>query len=179
MGESLRLGDMPKDFQYVLAREFVPYSVGMGWVSSQNMQGFTPFGSGTLIKKNGTVGILTARHCVKQMQFESVGHDCVVLSLRDSRAVYLPPESLIAHRLTTPVSEEYGPDLDFIEIAPCSQRETILAIASVWSLDRDFDSLSKEFSSEGTLLAALGFPEERCKTMPLQNGFRRVAYQLI
>src|SRR6266481_5483644 len=149
MGEFLRLGDMPKDFQYVLVRDFVPYSVGMGWVSSQNKQTFTPFGSGTLVKKNGTVGILTARHCVKQMEHESVRHDCVVLLLRDSRAVYLPSESLIERRLTTPVSEEYGPDLDFIEIAPSSQRQTILAIASVWSLDREFDSLLKEFSAEG------------------------------
>jgi hypothetical protein len=179
MSEYLRVGDIPTDFQYVVAREFVPYSVGMGWVSLQNMHTFTPFGSGTLVSKNGTVGILTARHCVKQMKHESVGHDCVVLLLRDSRTVYLPPEFLIEHRLTSPVSEEYGPDLDFIEIAPCSQRQTILAIASVWSLDRDFNLLSKEFSAEGTLLAALGYPEERCKTMPIQNGFRRVAYNLI
>jgi len=55
----------------------------------------------------------------------------------------------------------------------------MLAIASVWSLDRSFDSLLKEFSAEGSLLASLGFPEEKCKTMPLQNGFRRVAYHLI
>ncbi len=159
-------------------REFVPYSIGMAWVSSKQKQTCTPFGSGTLVKKNGIVGILTARHCVKQMQDESVNHDCVVLLLRDSRAVYLPPDSLIAYRLTTPVTEEYGPDLDFVEIALCEQRQTILAIASVWSLEQDFDALLKEFSAEGSLLASLGFPEERCKTTPLPNGFRRSAYHL-
>ncbi len=176
--EYLRLGDIPTDFQNVLMREFVPYSVGMGWVSSQKKQAFAPFGSGTFVKKNGTVGILTARHCVTQMHRQSAGHDRVALLLRDARAVYLPSDSLIDHRLTTPLTEEYGPDLDFIEIAPCDQLQTVLAIASVWSLDRDFESLLKEFSAEGSFLASLGFPEERCKTLPLQNGFRRVAYHL-
>src|SRR6266478_1310971 len=177
-GELMLLGDIPRDFQETLMREFVKYSIGMAWVSSKQKQTCTPFGSGTLVKKNGIVGILTARHCVKQMQDESVNHDCVVLLLRDSRAVYLPPDSLIAYRLTTPVTEEYGPDLDFVEIALCEQRQTILAIASVWSLEQDFDALLKEFSAEGSLLASLGFPEERCKTTPLPNGFRRSAYHL-
>jgi hypothetical protein len=175
--EYLRLGDMPKEFQELLMREFVPYSVGMGCVSSQAKHTFTPFGSGTLVKKNGNVGILTARHCVKQMR-ASVGHDSVVLVLRDSRAVYLPPDSLIEYRLTTPLTEEYGPDLDFLEIAPCEQRQTVLAIASVWPLDRDVDVLFREFAAEGSLLASVGFPEERCKTTPLSDGFRRVAYHL-
>lgn len=176
--EYLRLGEMPEDFRAALMREFVPYSVGMGWVSSKTKHTFTPFGSGTLVKKDNAVGVLTARHCAKQMQRESGTHDRVAIILRDARAVYLPPESLIEHRLTSPLSEEYGPDLDFIEIAPCDQLQRILAVASVWSLDRDLDSLLREFAGEGLLLASLGFPEERCKTTPLANGFRRVAYHL-
>lgn len=177
-GEFLRVGDIPVDFRAALMREFVPYSVGMGWVSSKTKQLFTPFGSGTLVRKDGAVGVLTAQHCVKQMQRESAAHDRVVFLLRDSRAVYLPPDSLIERRLTCPLTEEYGPDLGFIEIAPCDQLQTILAIASVWSLDRDIDTLLREFAGEGSLLASLGFPEEKCRTTSLPDGFRRVAYHL-
>ena len=159
-------------------REFVPYSVAMAWVSSKTKQTFTPFGSGTLVRKNGKLGILTARHCVCQMHRQSGRHDRIVLVLRDSRAVYLPPDSLIDYGLTTSLSEEYGPDLDFIEIAPCDQRQTILAIASAWSLDRPFHPLLEQFSAEGALIASLGFPEERCKSNPFPEGFRRVEYHL-
>ena len=178
IGEYIRLGDFPEEFQHVLMREFAPYSVAMGWVSSRTKQTFTPFGSGTLITKNGKVGILTARHCVTEMHRKSRGHDTVVLVLRDARAVYLPPDSLIEHRLTTRSSDEYGPDLDFLEVAPCDQQRTILAIASVWPLKGDVDTLLREFGTEGSLLASVGFPEERCNTIPLSTGFRRRAYHL-
>src|SRR5438128_9451076 len=73
--EYLRLGDFPKEFQDVLMREFAPYSVGMGWVSSSTRQTFTPFGSRTLVSKNGKVGVLTAQHCVREMHHTSRGHD--------------------------------------------------------------------------------------------------------
>jgi hypothetical protein len=176
--EYLRLGDMPREFQEILAREFVPYSVGMAWVSSQAKHTFAPFGSGTLVKKNGHTGVLTARHCVKQMRHTSAGYDTVVLVLRDARAVYLAPDSLFEHKLTIPLTAEYGPDLDFLEIAPCEQRQTISAVASIWSLDREIDALLTNFATEGSLLVSGGFPEERCKTTPISGGFRRVAYHL-
>lgn len=176
--EYLRLGDMPSDFQESLMREFVPYTIGMGWVSSKRKDAFTPFGSGTLVTKNGALGVLTARHCVKTMRRVQVGNDTVVLILRDSRAVYLPPDSLLERKLTNPLNDEYGPDLDFIEIAPCEQRQIITAIGSVWSLDRDFEALRQKFATEGTLLASVGFPEERCSTTSLRGGFRRISYHL-
>ena len=176
--EYLRLGDFPKEFQDVLMREFAPYSVGMGWVSSRTRQTFTPFGSRTLVSKNGKVGVLTAQHCVREMHHTSRGHDTVVLILRDARAVYLPPDSLIEHRLTTPLSDEYGPDLDFLELAPSDQQRTILGIASVWPLNGHVDTLLREFGTEGLLLAWVGFPEERCETISLPSGFRRRGYYL-
>jgi len=48
----------------------------------------------------------------------------------------------------------------------------------VWSLDRDSDVLIKDFSSVGSLLTSLGFPEERCHTEISGNVFRRVSYHL-
>jgi len=176
--EYLRLGDLPKEFQEGLMREFVPYSVGIGRVSSRNKHLLKTAGSGTLVSKGGRFGILTARHCARELRRGSTEQDLIAVVLHN-RAVYLPPDSVFEHKLTTPSSEEYGPDLDFLEIAPCEQRRTLLAIASAWSLDRDVSPLLREFTAEGTLLASLGFPEERCKTMPISEGFRRVSYHLI
>lgn len=175
--EWLRLGDMPKEFQALMC-EFVPYSVGLGRVSCRDKHAFAPAGSGTLVKRNGRIGILTARHCVTELRRGSTEDDLVALVLSDT-AVYLPPDSVFEHKLTTPLSEEHGPDLDFLEIAPCDQRGTLLAIASAWSLDQDVNGLLREFTAEGTLLASLGFPEERCTTTPISDGFRRVCYHLI
>lgn len=175
--EYLRLGDIPEDFQEILMREFVPYSVGLGRISSRDKQAFMAVGSGTLVRKNERIGILTAQHCAKELCRERPKYDSVTLIL-NNKAVYLPAESVIEHRLTTPLSEEYGPDLAFLEIAPCSQQQTLLAIASVWPLDRDMNELLREFSTEKTFLASVGIPEERCKTVPLKNGFRRRIYHL-
>jgi hypothetical protein len=65
--EYLRLGDMPKQFREMLMREFIPYSVGIGRVSAPNKHLFKPAGSGTLVSKGGRFGILTARHCAREL----------------------------------------------------------------------------------------------------------------
>jgi hypothetical protein len=85
---------------------------------------------------------------------------------------------MIEHRLETPANIEYGPDLGFIEIAACERLDSIKAVASVWPLDRDSEALLEEFGSVGSLLASLGFPEERCHTEINGNEFRRISYHL-
>src|SRR4051794_19198115 len=120
--EYLRLGDMPADFESVLMREFVPYSVGLARVSKNDRKLFTPLGSGTLVKKRNRIGILSAQHCLTacspRVRVGRDGQDSLLLILRDARSVQMRPEDLIEHRLATPSSDEYGPDLVFLEIAP-------------------------------------------------------------
>jgi hypothetical protein len=135
--ESLRLGDMPKEFGDVLTREFVPYSVAMAWVSSREKQKFTPFGSGTLVNKNGALGILTAQHCIEKMRREAGRHDCFVVLARGSRPVYMQPGAFIVRQVTTPLTEEFGPDLGFVEIASCEQLQTILSVGSAWPMNQN------------------------------------------
>jgi len=61
MGEEyLLLGDIPLDFQKVLMRAFVPYSVGLARVSQDDPKLFTALGSGTLVRKG------TAHRCSKR-----------------------------------------------------------------------------------------------------------------
>lgn len=176
--EYIALGALPEDFQNIVMREFVPYSVALARVSDNDATHFTPFGAGTLVKKSQRIGILTARHCLKDLCIGPGGKDSLLLILRDSRSVRIPPEALFEHRLANPLSAEYGPDLSFLEIAPSERLQTILAIASVWSLDRDPQSILKDFANEGSFLASVGFPEERCKTSIVGDVFHRTSYHL-
>jgi hypothetical protein len=176
--ERIQLRDLPADFREVLIREFIPYSVGLARVSTVNPPKFTPLGAGTLVKKSGRIGILTADHCLRALRVGKTAGDLIYLLLRD-RSIQLPPEIIFEHQLVSPTSSEYGPDLGFIEIAPCARLDSIRAVASVWSLDRDPNPLLKEFASVGSLLVSLGFPEERCHTDIRGNTFRRISYHLI
>jgi hypothetical protein len=180
--EYIALDSLPDDFQKVVMREFVPYSVAIARVSSENHSTFVPLGAGTLVNRDGRIGILTARHCLKacspQVQVGPCGKDTLLLILRDARSVRLHPEEMFEHELATPSSEEYGPDLAFLEISPCERLQTILAIASVWSLDRDPDEILKVFGGLKSMLAAVGFPEVRCETRIEGNHFHRISYHL-
>ncbi len=63
--ERIQLGSLPADLRDVLMREFVPYSVGLASISVAEPVKFIPLGSGTLVQKNGRIGILTADHCLR------------------------------------------------------------------------------------------------------------------
>lgn len=180
--EYLQLGAMPPDFQDILMREFVPYSVGLARVSEKDPKVFMPLGSGTLVKRQNRIGILSAHHCLTavspRVRVGLNGQDSLLLVLRDSRSVQLPSEELLEHPLATPLSTEYGPDLVFLEIAPSQRLQTILAVASVWSLDRDHNEISKIFGSIGSMIASLGILEERSKTTLNGGQFHRISYHL-
>jgi hypothetical protein len=173
--ERIQFKDLPADFLEVLVREFVPYSVGLARVSTAHPLEFTPLGSGTLVKKRGRIGILTADHCLRALRARKSAGDLIYLVLRD-HSIPLPPEIILEHELVTPASTEYGPDLGFLEIAASERLDSIRALASVWPLDRDPKPLLREFSSAGSLLASLGIPEERCHTEIKGNTFRRISY---
>src|SRR5438034_158917 len=99
MGEEyLLLGDIPLDFQKVLMRAFVPYSVGLARVSQDDPKLFTALGSGTLVRKGTHIGVLSAQHCLTacspRIRVGPSGKDSLLLILRDARGVQLPPEDL-------------------------------------------------------------------------------------
>ena len=183
MGEEyLLLGDIPLDFQKVLMRAFVPYSVGLARVSQDDPKLFTALGSGTLVRKGTHIGVLSAQHCLTacspRIRVGPSGKDSLLLILRDARGVQLPPEDLIEHKLVSPLSVEYGPDLVFVEIAPSERLAGILAVASVWSLDRDPNEILKQFGGVGSMIASLGIPEELCRTRLNGNAFHRSSFHL-
>lgn len=175
--ERIQLKNLPADFREVLMREFVPYSVGLACISKTRPITFAALGSGTLIKKMGQIGILTADHCLRAVRAAKMRGESIHVVLRN-RSIELPPEITFEHTLARPANFEYGPDLGFIEIAACELLGSIKAIASIWPLDADPKKLLKEFGTVGSLLASVGIPEERCETEITGNQFRRVSYHL-
>src|SRR5882724_5073912 len=116
--ERIQLKNLPADFGEVLSREFVPYSVGLACISKTRPITFAALGSGTLIKKMGRIGILTADHCLSAVRAAKTRGDSIQMVLRNRR-IELAPEITFEHTLARPGSSEYGPDLGFIEIAVC------------------------------------------------------------
>src|SRR5262249_27185734 len=140
--ERVQLKALPPDFVEVLMREFVPYSVGLARVSRKSPLQFAALGSGTLVRKEGRVGILTADHCMRAVHAARTAGDSINLVL-PNRSVELSAEIIFEHSLVNRANVEYGPDLAFIEIATCERLGTIKAVASVWPLDRDSTALLK------------------------------------
>jgi len=63
--------------------------------------------------------------------------------------------------LATPQSDEFGPDLTFIEILAVQRRSSLVAIGSFFSLDGPLGEIAKDFGGVGTPILSVGFPEQR------------------
>lgn len=167
-GGLIMLGNLPSDFREILTREFVPYSVAIGVLRNGEASEFKPLGTGTLIEKSGRFGILTAHHCLHSFRPEvSVGRDgkdTIMLIFAGRNWMMIPPDELFEHVLTSPVNQEYGPDLTFLQIRPGSCLSSIRAKASFWPMEQDVDRLYEKYSDVATILAAIGYPELRCTT---------------
>lgn len=166
----------------MVMQEFVPYSVAMARMREQDPATFVPLGTGTFVKKGDRIGILTARHCthacVPRLNIGRNGTDSLLLVLRNGRSLIVPPHLIYEYPTTVSCNEEFGPDLTFLQILPSGLLQTILAISSVWSLDKTADSIIDEFGSEGTMLASIGFPEVQCKTEINQNDIHRLSHHM-
>jgi hypothetical protein len=94
---------LPPDFLEVLVREFVPYSVALARVSRESQLQVASLGSGTLVKRNGRVGILTADHCMRAVHAGKNAGDSIHLILQNY-SVELPAEIIIEHSLVNRAS---------------------------------------------------------------------------
>jgi hypothetical protein len=165
--EYMTLGDLPESFNEVLMRYFSYYSVALGRVRNEKAEEFRPLGSGVLVTKGNRFGILTARHCLHggkpEVELGTNGRDTLYLIINRGRGVLIKPYEAIEHNLVDPKSEEFGPDLTFIEIFG-DALNTIRAVGSFWPLDKKSDELTKAFGSEGTPLVTIGFPQADYQT---------------
>lgn len=155
------VGDMPDSFRRdVLMRAFSDYSVALGRLKDGK---YSPLGTGVLVKKGNRHGILTAHHCLHacapEVSLGSEQGDTLALVLSRGRPVHVKPIEAIEHVLAKPTTDEFGPDLTFIEILSIERLGTFKAIGSFWSLDKPKERILKNFGSPLTPNVTIGFPE--------------------
>jgi hypothetical protein len=161
--EMMTIGDLPRDFMEETGHTLADYSVALGFSENGNPTEMLPIGSGVLVRKGNCQGILTAHHCIhKPGRDLQVGHtagDTVLLLLKRRQPMKIPPEVLVKHALAVPKTDDFGPDLAFLEILPCPQLGSLQAACSFWNLDKDPTKIAKGFGIVGTPFAVIGFPE--------------------
>jgi hypothetical protein len=171
--------DVPDDFQNEVGLKLADYSVAIGEITQENPLRFRVFGSGVLVRKGNRYGVLTAHHCVNRphgpdFHFGSIGGDKLMLLLRRGNFTVLPPEILVRHNLGIPNHINDEPDLAFIEISNSPQLDSIKAISSFWSLDRDWWTIRKEFGQLEMPFTVNGFPGEYHDTKHDGNIIRKI-----
>lgn len=141
-------------------RAFSDYSVALGRLKEGK---YCPLGTGVLVKRGNRHGILTAHHCLHactpEVSLGSEQGDSLALILNHGRLVHAKPIEAIEHVLAKPKTDEFGPDLTFIEILSVERLGTLKAIGSFWSLDKPKAKILKDFGSPLTPNVTIGFPE--------------------
>ena len=178
--EYLTVGQMPKDFvNTVLMRAFTDYSVAL----ALDRNGYFPLGTGVLVERDGRHGILTARHCLHacspEVRLGSEHGDTLWLVLDRGRAVRVEPQEVREHVLTAPTSDEFGPDLTFIEILAPERLGTFKAIGTFWSLNRTPMDVMRQFGNFLTPIATAGFPGVHHNTVRDGNMIRQQIKHMI
>jgi hypothetical protein len=172
--EYIMLGDLPKEFNDELMRYFSAYSVAIARARNESAKEFNPLGSGVLVQKGNRFGILTAKHCLHactpSVKLGMGGCDTLMLIINRGRGVLIRPQEAVEHDLVVSKTEQFGPDLTFIEILPGKCLSTIQAVSSFWSLDKNINDLIKEYGIVGTPIVTVGFPSLDYKTIITGNN---------
>ena len=161
--KTLILKDVPRSVDIEIYKTLIDYSVAVCRVRGNNPNTFTPLGSGTFVIRNGMHGILTAHHCLHAsnpaVSIGGQGKDTLLLMVTRSRCVILDPNDAKEHPLAIPDSDEFGPDLTFIEIFSGPKLDLLKAIVSFWNLDQKHYELANKLSTPGIVIVEAGFPE--------------------
>lgn len=161
--KTLILKDVPRSVDIEINKTLLDYSIAVCRVRGNNPNTFTPLGSGTFVTRNGMHGILTAHHCLHEcnpaVSIGGQGKDTLLLMVTRSRCVILDPNDAKEHPLAIPDSDEFGPDLTFVEIFSGPKLDLLKAIVSFWNLDQKHYELANKLSAPGIVIVEAGFPE--------------------
>jgi hypothetical protein len=161
--KTLILKDVPRSVDIEINKTLLDYSLAVCRVRGNNPNTFTPLGSGTFVIRNRMHGILIAHHCLHACNPAVVigaqGKDTLLLMVTRGRCVILDPNDVKERSLAIPDSDEFGPDLTFVEIFSGPKLDLLKAIVSFWNLDQKHYELAKKLSTPGIVIVEAGFPE--------------------
>jgi len=169
----IRMTDLPSRVREDIKTDIVNYATAL--VHCGDLMG-----TGTFVSHAGRFGILTALHVpnnpAHRFDFRAGAGDSLRLSVEVGlpHAFELPMEILTLYSLGQRASDEFGPDLAFIEIPPCSQLATIRAKKSFWPLDHDRESCLKTPESHEGFWAFAHYVGEMARPIGSTRGFQNV-----
>lgn len=161
--KSMILKDIPRSVDFEINKALINYSVLVCRKRGNDPKTFASIGSGTFVIRNGMYGILTAHHCLHKcypsVSIGTQGKDKLLLMVTRSGCVILNPNDAKEHPLAIPDTDEFGPDLTFIEIFSGPKLDLLKAKVSFWNLDQKQYNLAKKRSKPGILIVQAGFPK--------------------
>jgi hypothetical protein len=174
--QKIKLHDIPEEFNIKIPKKLVDYSVALGRVRNNDPRTFRILGSGTLVQKAGKYGILTAHHCLHDINPEltlgTLNSDVLVCVIKRNQTVIIKNYEISEQPLAGPANRRYGqdgPDITFINIPNGPRLSTFKAVSSFWNLDADANKVNEEFVIHGDILVNSGFPEEDYKIETVNN----------
>jgi hypothetical protein len=135
-------------------------------------------GSATFVMLGDCPGLLTARHVWDLANERSKPDGLIGFSIADDPHCYqVRKETLVPMNLVSRRSDEFGPDIEFIRLAP-AHVSAIRTRRSFYNLSIDpVGRKAKALSPVGFSLIA-GFPDEEAKSHPGKYGFQALTEQV-
>lgn len=170
----LSLGNMPL-YKFTDAQRFIQHH------STVLVFGDDIAGSGTYVRCGDKYGVLTAHHVAFQrstpFDFRPGSKQRLGLGVAGFPHQFeFEMETLIPHEIGIPSSDEFGPDLLFIEIPRSDPKlNTITAKRQAWDISLNNElRLSECYGDIGCVWATAGHPEELKSTQLPSHGFDEV-----
>jgi hypothetical protein len=142
-----------------------PYTTVLTHFSPNDPNSVQQIGSGTFIRAKERYGILTAYHVLHSVRpkvtFGLGVNEVLGVAASDKDLLWLPCQYLNEISIAKPSSEEFGPDLTFIEIPISNELATLKAKKSFWNIDREAEVCETLVSPGVGLLCTMGSPVEK------------------
>lgn len=172
--QSIRLGQMPLHI-FTEAKQFI------GSYTTVLVRKGDIAGSATFVKCGQRLGVLTAHHvafqCSPPFDFNPGSTDMLGFGVAGSpHAFEIEMQHLVPHEIGCPKSDEFGPDLLFIEIPQSESRlHTILAKRQFWNVSiRPDDRIAECYTDTNCVWCTAGHPHELRKQEEPSHGFSEV-----
>lgn len=154
-----QLGQIPRALLEEAGRCVDPYVTALGWPHQH-------VGGGTFARINGRPGILTAGHVWDAIDREREQYPLLhLLVARDTHRYTVPVSHLVTHLRLKRHSDDWGPDLQFIEVPPLVAARIAVAKSFVEISARADRWLKVAQQTDGFVFVA-GFPAEETVTTP-------------